>query len=375
VALSAEKGAASDLRLPAPSKLRPGRLVRDEDGSILAEAGAARVLSVCPAARPRPDCVYQGLAGALASAQPGDEILLTPGIYEEAAVVAVDAITLRGQPGAHLKGHAAEGKAALVIRGDDVVIDGIECSGIEVGDRNGACIRIEGDDLTVRNVNFHDNENGILGGPGGGTVLIENSRFERNGRDGRAHGVYIAATVERLVFRNNEVLSTKEEGHGVKSRAQRTVIEGNVIAGLDGKDSRAIDIPNGGEVVIRGNILEKGPNSANREMIGLALEGDLHPANDAVVEGNLILFDTITSSVVEAINTLVEIAPRRGQVINSKSPGGVALKDNVIVGAREIGLGGPDVGNGNVEFASRRAAELPAYPVISRDLLAATRSQ
>ena len=79
----------------------------------------------------------------------------------------------------------------------------------------------------------------------------------------------------------------------MKSRAQRTIIEGNVIAGLDGHDSRAIDLPDGGEVVIRGNVLEKGPNSENGQMIGLALEGSLHEVSDTLIEDNLILFDTL----------------------------------------------------------------------------------
>jgi hypothetical protein len=200
---------------------------------------------------------------------------------------------LRGEPGAHLRGHAVEGKAALVVRAKGVLIEGIECSGIAVRDNNGACIRIEGDDLTVRNVHFHDNQQGILGGPGGGALLVEHSLFERNGFGGQAHGAYIGKTVESFVFRNNRILATTGAGHGLKSRARRTIIENNVIAGLDGHDSRAIDLPDGGEVVIRNNVLQKGPNSKNAQMIGLALEGASHAVNETLIEGNLLLFDTV----------------------------------------------------------------------------------
>ena len=35
---------------------------------------------------------------------------------------------------------------------------------------------------------------------------------------------------------------------------------------------RNIDVPDGGVVIIRNNILEKGPNSSNRDVIGIALE-------------------------------------------------------------------------------------------------------
>ena len=111
-------------------------------------------------------------------------------------------------------------------------------------------------------------------GPGAGVLLVEGSLLERNGFGGQAHGVYIGPTIETFIFRNNRVLATTGAGHGVKSRAQSTILENNLIAGFDGNDSRAIDMPNGGDVVIRGNVLEKGPNSANAQMIGLALEGD-----------------------------------------------------------------------------------------------------
>jgi len=305
-------------------------------------------------------CAYYDLAQAVAAARPGDTIIMAPGIYERGAVIDIDDLTLQAEPGAHLRGGAVRGKAALVVTGARVTIDGLECSDIAVRDRNGACIRIEGDDLTVRNVNFHDNEQGILSGPGGGTLLIENSTFERNGRDGRAHGVYIGTSVDTFIFRNNRVLSTQGEGHGVKSRAKKTIIEGNVIASLEGQDSRAIDVPNGGEVVIRNNVLQKGPNSANSQMIGLALEGGLHGANDTLIEGNLIIFDRDLPWIGRVLDDLFAMAPLRGRVILSQSPGVLSLKDNVLVGAKEIGVDG--AAKGNVIFRNRKEARLPPFP-------------
>ena len=279
--------------------------------------------------------------------------MLAEGIYNQAAVVTVDGITIRGEPGAHLSGVSVEGKAALVIKGDGVIIDGIECSQIAVSDNNGACIRIEAPNLTVRNVYFHDNQEGILGGMEGGTVLIENSVFERNGLGGRAHGVYISKRVDTLVFRNNRVLSTKGFGHGLKSRARTNIIENNVIAGLEGDDSRAIDVPNGGDVVIRGNVLEKGPNSDNRDMIGIAREidathdaGGVHDVNVTLIENNRIIFDGID-----------------GKIMTSSSPGPITMKNNTIVGTTEIGTSIVD-GGGNVYFGTRAEAGMPAFPAL-----------
>jgi hypothetical protein len=329
------------------------------DGS----ARAPRTLRACPPAAAQPDCGYRGLEDALAAALPGDRVVLAPGVYAEGAVIATPGLVLRGEPGAHLRDHAVEGKAALVVRADGVVIEGIECSGIAVRDHNGACVRIEGNDLTLRNVHFHDNEEGILSGAGGGALLVEDSLFERNGFGGRAHGVYVGPQVERFVFRNNRILATTGAGHGLKSRARQTIIEGNLIAGLDGQDSRAIDIPNGGEVVIRGNVLQKGPNSESGQMIGLALEGNLHERNETLIEDNLLLFDTRPESLVHDLARAVGLLPARGTVISSKSPGEVVLLGNTIVGARAVG--GEDViERDNRIYESRRAAGLPAYPAL-----------
>jgi hypothetical protein len=278
-------------------------------------------LRVCPQDDFGPGCQYQVLANALADAWPGDTIVLAAGIYEQAARVDVDNITIRGEPGAHLIGQATDGKAALVINGDNVVVDGIECSGISVADRNGACIRIQAPNLIVRNVYFHDNEEGILGGVIGGNIVIENSVFERNGWGGLAHGVYTSSRVDELIFKGNVILSTKGRGHGLKRRASRSFIEDNVIAGLDSKDSRAIDIPLGGEVVIRNNILEKGPNSDNRDMIYIANDNKQdawHPVHSTLIENNLIIFDGPDGIF-------------RGVMVNGSSPGPVTVSNNTIV--------------------------------------------
>ena len=345
----------------APARGSPPAL--PSDGSE--HAREPRTLRACPLGAPQPDCRYHGLQGALAAALPGDHVVLAPGIYEEGAVIETPGLVLRGEPGAHLRDHAVEGKAALVVKADGVVIESIECSGIAVRDNNGACVRIEGDDLTVRNVHFHDNQEGILSGPGGGFLLVENSLFERNGFGGQAHGVYIGPQVERFVFRNNRVLATTGAGHGVKSRAQRTMIESNVIAGLDGRDSRAIDISAGGEVVIRGNVLEKGPNSENGQLIGLALEANLHELNETLIEDNLLVFDTRPEGLLHDVARAVGLLPAKGTVILSKSPGEVILQGNTIVGASAIGSDNV-IDRDNRIYRSRRDAGLPPYPEIPR---------
>jgi hypothetical protein len=178
--------------LPPPAVWRPGVLVRGADGSIGLDAGAKqREVRVCPLSRDRA-CGYAGLSAVFGSLRPGDRVVMAPGEYREAAILRVDRITIVAEDGAHLLGVAAGGKAALVIAGNDTVIEGLECSDIAVPDRNGACIRLEGRNLTLRGVHFHDSEQGILGG--GGTVLIEDSTFERLGKGGRTPSTSIEAS-------------------------------------------------------------------------------------------------------------------------------------------------------------------------------------
>ena len=111
------------------------------------------------------------------------------------AVFAQNRLTLRGVPGKTrllAMGRAAEGKGILVLRGKQVLVEGIEFRGARVPDRNGSGIRFEQGSLTVRNCRFLENENGILTASNPGmTLTIENSEFGHNGAgDGQSHNLY-----------------------------------------------------------------------------------------------------------------------------------------------------------------------------------------
>lgn len=303
---------------------------------------------ICPSDNFGPECDEISLQRAVNRANPGDIIVLAPGEYSLAARIKVAGIQIIGEPGAHLTGRAAQGKGALIVAAPDVLIEGIECSNIHVPDQNGACVRIEAPNTTLRNVYFHDNDQGVLGGGKSGYVLIENSRFERNGRGGRAHGVYISTGSDQLIFRHNQVLSTHGLGHGLKSRAASSVIENNVFAGLEGPESRAIDLPNGGDVVIRFNVFQKGPNSDNRDMLGIAREASkrgVHDVNNTLIEKNIFVFDQDD-----------------GQVLSSDSPGTIIFKDNIVVGSDDIGE--RTNASGNQFYDDRALAGLKPSPAL-----------
>jgi hypothetical protein len=284
---------------------------------------------------------HTSLQAALDAAMPGYTITLSPGDYYQCATLRINGVTITGS-GAHLRDTACGGKAALVIKGNDTVVEGLECSGIRVNDGNGACIRFEGTNLTVRNVNFHDSQEGILAGGVVGDVLIEDSLFERLGGAegialGRAHAIYVSGSASSLTIRNSRILSSKEEGHEVKSRAARTVIENSVIASLGGVDSRLIDVPNGGELVVRNSVLEMGPNSSNLDLIGYGLEGITHTVSWVAITGNTIITDRTRSRLFHG-----SIQP--------------TIEGNILVGGEQW----PN----NEWFADRAAAGLSAYPAL-----------
>jgi len=216
----------------------------------------------------------------------GDVIEIDAGIYDDDITQwNTDNITLRGVGGyAHLRAtqlipfdstDAGNGKGIWVTRADNITIENIEFSGARVDDLNGAGIRAEGNNLTVCNGFFHDNENGILG-EANGTMLVEYSEFTDNGRCGGgagcAHNIYIGGG-NTLVFRHNYSHHARI-GHNLKSRAEANYLLYNRITDeADGTASYAVDVPNGGLTYVIGNLLQQGPNTDNSAMLAYGLEG------------------------------------------------------------------------------------------------------
>ena len=282
---------------------------------------------------------YPSLQAALDAAKTGDKVDVAPGEYHEAGIVRTSGLTLAFSAGAKFSGVAAEGKAMLVIKGSDTTVTGLDCSEIGVAGGNGACIRLEGRNLNLDRVHFHDSEQGILGGGNGGQIVITNSLFERLGAGGSAHGIYVAA--DRVVIRNSRILASQGEGHEVKTRARETVIESSVIASLGGVDSRLIDISNGGVLKVTGSVLQKGPVSSNSDLIGFGLEGLKFPDNRIEITDNVLILER------EGPNRILHTTPE----VKTRFEG------NLIVGSP-----GDPVPAGNTLKRNRASAGLPPAP-------------
>lgn len=282
---------------------------------------------------------YPSLQAALDAAKPGDKVEVAPGEYHEAGIARSSRLTLAFSPAAKFSGVAAEGKAMLVIKGNDTTVTGLDCSEIGVASGNGACIRLEGRNLSLDRVHFHDSEQGILGGGDGGQILISDSVFERLGAGGSAHGIYVSA--DRVLIRNSRILASQGEGHEVKTRARETIIESSVIASLGGVDSRLIDISNGGILKVTGSVLQKGPVSSNGDLIGFGLEGLRYPDNRIEISGNVLILE--------------REGPNR--ILHTKSEVTTRFEGNLIVGSPA-----DSVPAGNALKRNRASAGLPPAP-------------
>lgn len=280
------------------------------------------------------------LVKAVARLHDGDVLSLGPGVYTRGLRVTANNVTIEGRGHVVFKGASLGGKATFVLRGNNARLRNIECYGVKVPDRNGACVRLAGRGLTLDHVYFHDSEQGLLAGKRPGTVTVNDSRFERLGKAGRAHGIYVNGG--ELIIRDSLFVNALDEGHEIKSRARRTVIERTVVASLGGNDSRLIDIADGGELVVRKSVLEQGPASMNSDLIGYGLEGMRHPVTRIELSDNIIVVD----------------GQRRARILHSRdgAPEPEA-RGNVIVG-RDAGV----LPGMNVVLRDRAEAGLPPYP-------------
>jgi hypothetical protein len=234
---------------------------------------------------------YPTPSAAIAATEAGDKVAIYPGQYFDCAVVAKNNVTIEGVGNAEqivMTDKACEGKALLVIRGENVTVRNITLTRVRVPDDNGAGIRGESKKITIDGVRFINNQNGILSGTDSGSLTILNSYFEKNGFCGSAcsHGVY-AGHLDLLHVENSRFFDT-QHAHHIKSRARRTEIIGcDIQDGPDGTASYEIEAPNGGSLVVRNSDIVKGPNAENHTAaIMIGSEGITQMTPEIIIENN-----------------------------------------------------------------------------------------
>jgi Right handed beta helix region len=259
---------------------------------------------------------------AASVASPGDVIEIDPGEYFDCAVWSASGITIEGRgDGTIITDKTCEGKALFVTRGNDITIRNLTFSRARVPDANGAGIRAEGKNLTIERSRFIDNENGILAGNSPESrISISGSEFLRNGKCAPdcSHGIYVGH-IALLRVEGSKFLETKQ-GHHIKSRALRTELVGNDIRdGKDGTASYLVEIPNGGSLVMDGNVLQKGPNSENHTAaIMIGAEGVTQPTRELSLINNNFTNDGVQTLFVKnltATEAVLSANTFKGKVI------------------------------------------------------------
>ena len=264
---------------------------------------------------------YATPCAAVAAAQPNDEIDISVGTYTDTCSIHVAGLTLKGvggMPKIDLSGGTPSGqKGIYVIDADNVTIENLELTGSHIdasSGENGAGIRIEAANLTVRGCYIHDNQDGILGAPPapGGTLLIEGTEFSHNGlgngcnSGGCTHNLYIGANVQTFTFQYNWshdlATDTPDKGHLLKSRAQQTFVLYNRITGETDTDSYEVDIPQGGLAVIVGNLIQKPSTAGNPNMVAYAEEGANNPDKRIFVANNTFVSNKSSGTFLNITN-------------------------------------------------------------------------
>jgi hypothetical protein len=266
-----------------------------------------------------PGKTYATPCKAFAAAKAGDVVEITGNTTYSGDVCGIYAsnLTIRGvngRPKIDAAGKNAMGKGTWVVVGSNVVVENVEMYGAKVPDQNGAALRLEGTNFTLRSSFLHDNENGILTGANlNSKIVVEYSEFGHNGYGtGYTHNLYIG-NVGSLTFRYN-YSHDAHVGHNLKSRARVNTIAYNRFSSLNagetgstaaGKPSYEINLPNAGTSYVIGNVIQQPSSNSNPIMLSYGEEGASNPGHDLYVVNNTFLNDNSSSGTFVKIGSAV----------------------------------------------------------------------
>ena len=320
------------------------------------------------------DKQFKTIAAAINQSLDGDVILVDAGTYKNDFAVVNTKLTILaagGRVNMVATTPPPNWKGILTVE-TDLRIEGFSFSGARIPDQyghNGAGIRQEGGKLMLFNDEFRNNQNGILSSAVSGqpvnSININHCLFDRNGGPdgngaGNIHNIYIGVTDSATV--NNSIFQNALVGHEFKSRAVVNTLTNNLfVSGVGtGTGSYDIDIPNGGQTVLTGNTIVKGPNAENANMIHFGGEGIPYPQSSLAIQGNLFL--NSNPQAVGLLNQTSVTAQLSGNVLNGL--------------AADVFIKGPAKATGNFDSKGTKLADatlvgiLPGSTLIFTDAAA-----
>ncbi len=277
-----------------------------------------------------PDQPLSRISDAARIARDGDTVLVAAGVYRgDVAVWRQKKLHIRsvgGRTTLIADGHSAEGKAIWVIRNGDFEIEGFEFTGARVPSGNGAGIRFERGRLTIASCYFRDNQMGLLtGNDERAELVIRDSIFADAPRQQSPlpHLLYVGR-IARF-----EASGSRFEngywGHLIKSRARSTELRYNLIVdGPLGQASYEVDLPNGGEASLIGNVIAQGAVPENLALVAFGAEGTTWPRSRLVLSHNTLVNQGAAPAAF--LRTWPEKAPQPALIE-------VLTRNNLLVGA------------------------------------------
>lgn len=291
---------------------------------LLVTPASAETLRVGPGER------FAAPSLAARAAKPGDRVVIAPGVYRDCAVWRAADLTIEAASGGEvvITGPICAHKALFVIAAPRVTVIGLIFRGAAFEGGNAAGIRAEGGDLTILRSRFENNQNGILTAVNlrAATLRIEDSVFVGNGAliQHCAHGLYAndwaLVSIHRTRFEATRIC------HHVKSRALATeIIDSEILDTPGNRASYLVDIPNGGNLLLRNTTLRKGPDHGNpTAAVMIGAEGVRHPTTSLRVIGN----------------RFENLMPRGTHFVENRTTTPVVVEGNEIRGAVVV-LAGP----------------------------------
>ena len=139
-------------------------------------------------------------------------------------------------------------KAVFVTSGT-VTLKNIEVSGVAVDDLNGAAVRYQGGNLTLENVYFHDNQEGLLAADDpNGTIAIKKLRVQPTTAATATRITSTSTTSAPSTVDNSYIHDVLGNGSEFRSRgANTTITNTRIVDGSNGNaDNYTVDLPAGG---------------------------------------------------------------------------------------------------------------------------------
>lgn len=261
------------------------------------------------------------IADAARLAKDGDVVEIEAGnYYGEVAAWPQKRLTIRGVNGAariYAAGRIAEGKAIWVFKQGEIDIENIDFIGARASDRNGAGIRLERGRLRIRACLFWDNQMGLVTADlpyaKDTSIEVEASEFAYSHVSGKwGHNIYVGA-IDRLRV-SGSYFHHAARGHLLKSRAAVNEIFYNRLTDESGGTaSYEANFPNGGQVLMVGNILQQQQATENGIMISYGEEGYRWPRNELLLASNTLVNDHVYGGA------FLRVAAGQTQVVTSNN--------------------------------------------------------